>query len=364
MNTNISKKYKTILITGGAGFIGGNLINELLLNSDSKIINVDKLGYASDLIKLEVTKKELGLYFEKRYKFVNLDLKKPSGLDPILNQYQPDLIFNLAAESHVDKSIINPFHFIESNILGTFNLLESVKSYLKIFPEKNKTFKLVHISTDEVFGSLGKNGFFNEHSKYKPNSPYSASKASSDHLVNAWQKTYDIPAIITNCSNNYGPWQFPEKLIPLTIIKASKLEPIRIYGNGENVREWIYVFDHIEGLISVANNGENGKTYCIGSKNTITNNYLVKNICEILDVLEPKNMPHQELIEYVPDRLGHDYRYAIDSSFIKKSIGWESKFNFNETLKLTVQWYLDHQDWSLDLMTRHNLSIGDNKYKL
>ena len=352
MISKISSKYKTILITGGAGFIGGNLINELLSNSDSKIINVDKLGYASDLIKIEKFKKELGPNFKKRYQLIKLDLKNKYVLDPIFNNFKPDIIFNLAAESHVDKSITNPSNFIESNILGTFNLLESIRKYLINFPEKSNIFKLIHISTDEVFGSLGKKGYFNEQCKYEPNSPYSASKASSDHLVRSWHKTFNIPAIITNCSNNFGPWQYPEKLIPLTIFNASRLEPIRIYGDGENIRDWIYVFDHIDALISVANEGEKGETYCIGANNTITNNNLVKSICEILDDLKPENKPHSKLMKYIPDRLGHDYKYAIDSSFIKQSIGWESKFNFNETLKLTVKWYLDNQNWSLDLIKK------------
>ena len=350
MIAKISTKYNTILITGGAGFIGGNLVNELLLSSNSKIINVDKIGYASDINKIEIIKKKLGSEFQKRYELIKLNLKNQDVLVPILNKYQPDLIFNLAAESHVDKSIINPLDFIESNIMGTFNLLESVKSYLKKFPDKNNNFKLIHISTDEVFGSLGNNGLFNENSQYKPNSPYSASKASSDHLVRAWQKTYKIPAIITNCSNNFGPWQYPEKLIPLTITRACKLEPIKIYGDGENIRDWIYVLDHIDGLISVANYGRKGETYCIGSNNRISNNDLVEKICKILDNLKPHNKPHSKLINYVPDRPGHDYRYALDANFIKKAIGWESKFNFEETLKLTVEWYLNNQEWSKNLL--------------
>ena len=213
---------------------------------------------------------------------------------------------------------------------------------------------MIHVSTDEVFGSLGKNGYFNENCKYQPNSPYSASKASSDHFVRAWQETYGIPAIVTNCSNNFGPWQYPEKLIPLTIFRASRQEPINIYGDGENVRDWIYVFDHIAGLISVANKGINGKTYCIGSNNTMTNNELVLNICEILDDLKPNRKPHSRLINYVPDRLGHDYRYAIDTEFIKKTIGWESQFNFKETLRHTVEWCLNNQEWSLNLIQKNS----------
>ena len=256
MTIKISSKYKNILITGGSGFIGGNLVNELLLNSKSKIINVDKLSYASDLTKLKILKKKLGEEFERRYELIKVNLKTKNVLDPILNKYQPDLIFNLAAESHVDNSIINPLNFIESNILGTFNLLESVRDYLKNFPEKRFFFKIIHISTDEVFGSLGEKGYFNEQSKYQPNSPYSASKASSDHLVRAWRKTFGIPSIITNCSNNFGPWQYPEKLIPLTVFQASRLKPINIYGNGENIRDWIYVLDHVSGLIAVANKGK------------------------------------------------------------------------------------------------------------
>ena len=355
MIPKISSKYNNIVVTGGAGFIGGNLVKELLLNSSSKIINIDKIGYASDLKKIDQIKKKLGDKFESRYEFIKLNLKNQSVLDPIFSKYQPDLIFNLAAESHVDKSITNPFNFIESNIIGTFNLLESIKNYLKSFPAKSNNFKLIHVSTDEVFGSLGKNGYFNENCKYEPNSPYSASKASSDHFVRAWQETYGIPAIITNCSNNFGPWQYPEKLIPLTIFRASRQEPINIYGDGENVRDWIYVFDHISGLISVANKGINGKTYCIGANNTMTNNELVLNICEILDDLKPNRKPHSQLINYVPDRLGHDYRYAIDTEFIKKTIGWESQFNFKETLRDTVEWCLNNQEWSLNLIQKNSI---------
>ncbi len=350
MITNNINKYKTILVTGGAGFIGGNLINHLLENTNSLIINLDKVSYASEFNKFASIKKKLGSEFLKRYKFLKIDLKNSEDLLDILFKFKPELIFNLAAESHVDRSIMKPRDFVDNNIIGTFNLLDSVRGFLEI--EKNLShFKFIHVSTDEVFGSL-RNGYFNEKSPYKPNSPYAASKASSDHLVRSWNRTFDVPTIITNCSNNFGPWQFPEKLIPLTILNALCGKPITIYGNGENIRDWIYVFDHISGLISVAEKGEIGKTYCIGSQNNFTNNYIAKCICKNLDLLVPSKEPYSNLISYVPDRLGHDFRYAIDSNFIKNSIGWISKYDFHESLKNTVSWYVKNQDWCSDLIKR------------
>ena len=344
----ISKKYKNILITGGAGFIGGNLVNHLLRESSANILNIDKLSYASDLDKfIQINS---NFHFKKRYNFVKLDLRDYKALNEQLSSFKPDLIFHLAAESHVDNSICKPNDFIESNIIGTFNLIEGVKKYLNKYSKNKKNFKFVHVSTDEVFGSLKENNFFNERSSYKPNSPYSASKAASDHIIRAWHNTYGIPAIITNCSNNFGPWQFPEKLIPLAISRATKLEPIEIYGNGENIRDWIYVLDHISGLIAVANKGEEGDTYCIGAKNTFSNNQIINFICEILDSKIPNNKPHSNLIKYVPDRLGHDFRYAIDPRHIKEKIGWESSFNFEESLRKTILWYLSNQSWSRKLM--------------
>lgn len=344
--TDQTKNYR-IVVTGGAGFIGSQLINKLLENKNLYIFNLDKLNYASDLNRINISSKE------KRYKFLKIDLYDEKSVKESISSIDPDFIIHLAAESHVDRSIKNPKVFIESNIFGTYNLLEATRLHWnKIGNERKKYFKFLHISTDEVFGSLGKDGFFSEKTAYDPRSPYSSSKASSDHLVKAWHHTYGLPVVITNCSNNYGPWQFPEKLIPLTIMKAIKKQVIPLYGDGLNIRDWIYIDDHIDGLLKVLEKGKEGKSYCIGGNGEITNLELVKKICKIIDNLRPYKEPYESFINLVKDRPGHDRRYSIDSSFIKKELGWQPKFNLDNGLLITTEWYLNNFEWCKKISSR------------
>ncbi len=329
-----------ILVTGGCGFIGINLLNKLLSNNDFSIFNIDKLGYASNSL---FNKK---LSNKTNYHFYQLDLIKDKELDIIFEKIKPDLVMHLAAESHVDRSISSPRIFIESNIIGTYNLLESSRRYYESLNiEKKLQFRFHHISTDEVFGSLDEDGKFSEETPYDPRSPYSASKASSDHLVRSWFHTYGLPIIITNCSNNFGPWQYPEKLIPLTILKANKSEKIPIYGDGSNIRDWLYVEDHVEALILAATKGEIGETYCIGGFGEKTNLEVVKNICQILDVLSPKEIEHHELITFIEDRKGHDKRYSINPLKIQSKLDWEPKYSFEEALLKTIKWYISSENF-------------------
>ncbi len=344
MIKNYLDDFKKILITGGAGFIGKNLIIKLLKNYSSEIFCLDKLSYASDLsgIKLSTKENQLDLF-----NFYNIDLNDALLTKDIIKSIKPDLIFHLAAESHVDNSITSPEDFVNSNIVGTYNLLNSINFYWNDLPLKKKnSFRLISISTDEVFGSLSDKGFFNEQSRYNPMSPYSASKASADHLVRAWSNTYGIPSIITYCSNNFGPWQYPEKIIPVTIINALSGKKIPLYGDGENIRDWLYVEDHVEALIKVACNGVLGESYCIGGENLKTNKELMTKICFYLDDLKPSSISYKELITFVEDRPGHDFRYAINPSKIKNTIGWESRFDFEEKLQETIKWYVDNINWS------------------
>ena len=338
---------KKILITGGAGFIGGTLIRRLLKYSNCNVINIDKLNYASDLTSINyLINKTKGL--EKRYAFFKIDIADSLKLEEIFNLTNPDLIINFAAESHVDRSINNPYCFIESNIIGTFNLLNiALKYWQNLSNIKKKLFKFHHVSTDEVFGSLDLDGKFNENTPYAPNSPYSASKASSDHLVRAWFRTYGLPTLITNCGNNYGPWQFPEKLIPLTIQKAFLQKNIPIYGNGENIRDWLHVEDHIDAIIKVLEKGEAGSSYCIGGCSEKKNIDIVKLICLYMDEILPQKNSYINLIKFVDDRPGHDLRYAIDYSKIQKELSWEPKYSFNEGLRDTINWYLENEYWLL-----------------
>ncbi len=331
------------LITGGAGFIGGALVRKLISNEKNIVFNLDKLGYASDLESIDNVdlKNNFG-----NYTFLNVDLVDKENLYDAIEQANPDIIMHLAAESHVDRSIDKPHYFLESNIIGTFNLLQAAKEYwLKLEPNRKNNFKFHHISTDEVYGSLEEKGSFSELTSYDPRSPYSASKASSDHLVRAWFHTYDFPILITNCSNNFGPWQFPEKLIPLVISKALDCKRIPIYGDGLNVRDWLFVEDHIEALLLVIQKGEIGQSYCIGGYGERTNKYIVELICSILDKRVPNNAPHSTLIEYVRDRPGHDKRYSIDSSKIQNELGWKSNFKLDDSIEKTVNWYIDNYDW-------------------
>jgi dTDP-glucose 4,6-dehydratase len=333
---------KKVLITGGAGFIGSNLVHYLVNNNMAEVINVDLLTYAGNLASLKQIENNPLYHFEKA------DICNPEKIKSIFEKYKPDLVMHLAAESHVDRSIDGPAEFLNTNIMGTYNMLEISRSYWEnLDVDKKNSFRFLHISTDEVFGSLGREGIFNETTAYDPKSPYSASKASSDHLVRAWQHTFGLPTLITNCSNNYGPYQFPEKLIPVIILNALQGKPIPVYGKGENIRDWLYVEDHVSALWKVITEGQVGATYCIGGNNEKQNIDVVKIICSLMDELSenPKAARHEDLITYVKDRPGHDLRYAIDATKIKNDLGWEPATTFEEGFRKTVKWYLENLDW-------------------
>lgn len=333
---------KTVLITGGAGFIGSALVRYLINNTENTVINVDKLTYAGSLLSLG------GADNSERHHFYQEDIVDAQGMRTLVEQYQPDYIMHLAAESHVDRSIDGPGEFIQTNIVGTYNLLEVAREYYEsLSGDKKDAFKFHHISTDEVYGSLGDTGLFTETTRYKPNSPYSASKASSDHLVRAWNKTYKLPVVISNCSNNYGPFQFPEKLIPLVIQKALAGEPLPIYGKGDNVRDWLFVDDHVKALWRIVTTGEDGQVYNVGGHNEKTNIEVVNTICAILDDVQPREdkKPYQEQIAYVADRPGHDRRYAIDAAKIARELDWTPEETFETGIRKTVEWYLSNSDW-------------------
>jgi dTDP-glucose 4,6-dehydratase len=336
---------KKILVTGGAGFIGSALIRHIINNTNHEVINIDKLTYAGNLETLETVREN------SRYHFEKADICNSIIISRILKKYQPDIIMNLAAETHVDKSIKGPYQFIKTNILGTYILLEETKGYWKSLNNLRKNnFRFHHVSTDEVYGDLGTtNKFFTEKTSYSPSSPYSASKASSDHLVRSWYRTFNFPIIVTNCSNNYGPYQFPEKLIPLVIINALQGKNLPIYGNGKQVRDWLYVDDHAKALLHVVLNGKIGETYNIGGQNQLQNIEVVKIICKILDELKPirnKNISrYEQLITYVSDRAGHDVRYAIDITKIKNQLNWSPVESFSTGIKKTVLWYLNNKQW-------------------
>ncbi|MBU2710864.1 dTDP-glucose 4,6-dehydratase [Zooshikella harenae] len=330
-----------VLVTGGAGFIGSALVRHIINNTSNHVVNVDKLTYAGCIDNLA------NCNVSDRYDFYHTDICNKDELQDIFTKENPDAVIHLAAESHVDRSIQNPRAFLDTNVIGTYNLLEVTKQHLQ---HSNKhSFRFIHVSTDEVFGSLGETGLFSETSRYKPNSPYSASKAASDHLVRAWHKTYDIPIITTNCSNNYGPYQFPEKLIPLTIMHAIQGKPIPVYGNGLQVRDWLYVDDHVDGIMTVLGHGGVGETYNIGGFNEQTNISVVKTICTLLDTAiedKPQGIKHfEQLIQHVTDRLGHDTRYAIDATKMETELHWKPKETFQSGLDKTVQWYLNNLDW-------------------
>lgn len=328
-----------ILVTGGAGFIGSAVVRYIIEKTEHDVLNYDKLTYAGNLENVK------NASHNSRYQFIKGDICDRELFKKTLSEYQPDKIMHLAAESHVDKSISGPSEFITTNIIGTFSILEEALKYYQVLNgEKKQTFLFHHISTDEVYGELGETGLFTEKTPYDPSSPYSASKASSDHLVRAWGRTYKLPIVITNCSNNYGPYHYPEKLIPLVISKAKKGESIPVYGKGENVRDWLYVEDHAEALLNVVMNGKPFETYNIGGESERKNIDVVKNICKIMDEYLPnsENVPHEKLITYVSDRAGHDFRYAIDCSKIKKELNWKPRVSFEEGLKITVKWFLDN----------------------
>lgn len=332
---------KKLLITGGAGFIGSALIRETIRTTPHRVLNVDKLTYAGNLESLA------SVQDHDRYEFVQADISDRATMDHLFATYQPDAIMHLAAESHVDRSIEGPADFINTNIVGTYTLLEAARNYWQQLPAKTKAqFRFHHISTDEVYGDLREtSALFTEDTPYAPSSPYSASKAASDHLVRAWHRTYTLPILITNCSNNYGPYHFPEKLIPLCINNALAGKPLPIYGAGDQIRDWLYVEDHARALLQVIERGVIGETYNIGGHNEMTNLEVVQSICDLLDELRPQNYAYQTLITHVKDRPGHDQRYAIDASKIETCLGWTPQETFSSGLRKTVNWYLDNQAW-------------------
>ena len=331
------------LITGGAGFIGSAVIRNIINNTSDSVLNLDKLTYAGNLESLA------DVSGSRRYEFVRGDVCDRALLGKIFARFKPDIVMHLAAESHVDRSIDGPGEFIQTNIVGTYALLEEARNYWFSLNDKEKqNFRFHHVSTDEVYGDLEDDeGLFTEETSYAPSSPYSAAKASSDHLVRAWHRTYKLPTLITNCSNNYGPYQFPEKLIPLIILNALEGKDLPIYGNGKQIRDWLYVDDHARALLHVAFYGEVGETYNIGGHNEIKNIDIVNTICSALDELKPRSngSSYSELITYVTDRPGHDFRYAIDASKINKDLGWSPKETFETGIRKTIQWYLDNEQW-------------------
>ena len=338
-----------ILVTGGAGFIGSAVIRHIIDNTSDSVVNVDKLTYAGNLESLTP------ISDNDRYAFEHVDICNRTELERVFNAHKPDAVMHLAAESHVDRSITGPSEFIQTNIIGTYNLLEVAKEYWNKLPDSTKSqFRFHHISTDEVYGDLPHPDkansseelpLFTETTSYSPSSPYSASKASSDHLVRAWLRTYGLPTIVTNCSNNYGPYHFPEKLIPLVILNALEGKELPIYGKGDQIRDWLFVEDHARALYKVVTEGKVGETYNIGGHNEKQNLEVVETICTILDTLVPKKAPYAQQITYVADRPGHDRRYAIDATKMSSELNWQPKETFESGIKKTIQWYLDNQEW-------------------
>jgi len=328
-----------IIVTGGCGFIGSNFVLKMASNESNKLLIIDKLTYAGNQNNLSSIK------HKSNYTFIRADICDKKPIEDAINNFHPDAIVHFAAESHVDNSISGPMSFINTNILGTAMLLEICQSYIK--SQNNNYFKFLHVSTDEVFGSLKSTGSFSEKSPYNPSSPYSASKASSDHLVRAWYKTYNFPVLITNCSNNYGPYQYPEKLIPLIIKNCIDEKPLPIYGKGMNIRDWLFVEDHCDAIYSVLLDGKVGETYNIGGNNELQNIEIVKHICSIMDEVKPRKngQSYDNLILFVPDRPGHDFRYSINTSKIKKELGWKPKESFKSGIRKTIKWYLDNMNW-------------------
>lgn len=336
-----------LLVTGGAGFIGSAVVRQAM-NDGHQVVNLDKLTYAASLSNVASVSNQPGYAFEQ------VDICDRTALDLVFANHQPDAVMHLAAESHVDRSIDGPGAFIQTNITGTYTLLEAARSFWEAV-DKPKTFRFHHISTDEVYGSLGPTGLFTETTPYDPNSPYSASKAASDHLVRAWGETYGLPILVTNCSNNYGPYHFPEKLIPVVILNALAGKDIPIYGQGINIRDWLFVEDHARALLLVAQKGQLGETYNIGGNAEATNIDLVRTLCAILDDLSPGKTPYAEQITYVADRPGHDLRYAIDASKIKADLGWQPSVTLKQGLRQTVKWYLENTKWWQDIQARGHI---------
>lgn len=349
-------KGSTIFVTGGAGFIGSAVVRHLLRDTHARVVNLDKLTYAANLESLPDAEGNPRYAFEKQCICEGQSLRK------LFEKYQPDAVMNLAAESHVDRSIDGPDEFIQTNIVGTFTLLQEALRYWRtLSPDRRARFRFLHISTDEVFGTLGDEGLFSEDTAYAPNSPYSASKASSDHLVRAWRETYELPTLVTNCSNNYGPYHFPEKLIPHMIIKGLAGEPLPVYGDGKNIRDWLYVEDHAKALTLVLQRGVVGQTYNVGGHNERTNLHVVEAVCDLLDQVAPGAAgARRNLISLVKDRPGHDRRYAIDASKIERELGWKADENFESGLSKTVRWYCENRTWWQTILDRgyHQARIG------
>ena len=348
---------RTLLITGGAGFIGSNLVHHALAHTDDRVVVVDKLTYAGSLLNLE------GALADPRVTFVEADIADAGTIARVFAEHRPAAVLNLAAETHVDRSIDGPRPFVDTNIVGTYVLLEAARAHAAgLDAEARAAFRFLHVSTDEVYGTLGAAGLFAEETPYAPNSPYAASKASADHLVRAYVHTYGLPALITNCSNNYGPYQYPEKLMPLMILNAIDGRPLPIYGDGGNVRDWLHVEDHCAGLLLVLAKGRAGEKYNIGGGNERTNLEIVDRICDLVDELRPAAGSRRRLKTFVPDRPGHDRRYAIDASKIRRELGWAPRHTFETGLRETVRWYLEHRDWCEQVQSgrydRQRLGLG------
>ena len=337
-----------VIVTGGAGFIGSALVRHLVLEQGYEVLNVDALTYAGYLPSLKAVDGK------SNYRFVHANICDRAAMERAVADFRPDRIMHLAAESHVDRSITGAADFIQTNVIGTFTLLETARGYWSgLGSAAKEAFRFLHVSTDEVYGSLGDDGLFTEETPYDPSSPYSASKASSDHLAKAWQRTYGLPVVVSNCSNNYGPYHFPEKLIPLTIIRALRGERLPVYGKGETVRDWLHVEDHARALDLIAERGRVGETYNVGGRNERRNIEVVRRICGVLDELVPGNRPREELIEFVTDRPGHDVRYAIDATKLETELGWRAQEDFDTGIAKTVQWYLDNEWWWRPLRERY-----------
>jgi dTDP-glucose 4,6-dehydratase len=347
---------KTLLITGGAGFIGSNLVQFALDHTSDRLVVVDKLTYAGSLLSLERPLRD------DRVTFVGADIGDAAAMARVFAEYEPAAVLNLAAETHVDRSIDTPQPFLETNVVGTFVLLETARRWIAEHPDARGAFRFVHVSTDEVYGALGRNGVFSEDTPYAPSSPYAASKASADHFVRAYFHTYGLPSIITNCSNNYGPFQFPEKLIPLMILNALDGRALPIYGDGGHVRDWLHVEDHCAGILLVLAKGRPGEKYNIGGGNERSNLDIVDRICDLLDELRPALRSHRTLRTFVADRPGHDRRYAIDATRIRRELGWAPRHTFETGLRETVRWYLEHRAWCEEVQAgrydRQRLGLG------
>ena len=337
-----------VIVTGGAGFIGSALVRHLVLVKGYEVLNVDALTYAGYLPSLR------SVEGQPNYRFLKANICDGDAMAEAIASFRPDRVMHLAAESHVDRSITGAADFVQTNVIGTFTLLEAARDYWsKLDGAAKDKFRFLHVSTDEVYGSLGDEGLFTEDTPYDPSSPYSASKASSDHLAKAWHRTYGLPVVVSNCSNNYGPYHFPEKLIPLTILNALAGERLPVYGKGENVRDWLYVEDHARALDLIAERGRAGETYNVGGRNEQRNIDVVRRICSVLDQLAPSNRPRDELIEFVTDRPGHDARYAIDATKLEHELGWRAQENFDTGIEKTVRWYLDNDWWWRPLRERY-----------